>query len=87
MSEPMRGLFLLSSSRFSSMKIGIVFCIRPFLTVCVMTLPLAAADDDPPSPASSSISAASDDDPLEVEIRISLQPRIRNVSCLSIDKC
>lgn len=82
MSEPMRGLFLLSSRRLSSMKIGIVFCIRPFLTACVIALPLAAAEESPP-PLSSSISVPSEVDPRVGEIRISLHARIWNASCSS----
>lgn len=78
----MRGLFLLSSSLLSSMKMGMVFWISPFLTACVMALPLAAAADAPASPASSSISAVADADPRAGVIRISLQARIWKASCL-----
>lgn len=64
------------------MKMGMVFWISPFLTACVIALPLAAAADAPASPASSSISAVADADPRAGVIRISLQARMWKASCL-----
>lgn len=82
MREPMRGLFLPSRSRFSSMNIGIMFWISPFLTTWLMALPLAADDkeDAPESPASSSISGESEVAPRPVGILISLHAKIWKAS-------
>lgn len=75
----MSGLFLLSNSRFSSMKMGIMLWTKLFLTACVIALPLAAGEDAPLSP-SSSMSPESDEDPRLVGSRISLQTRIWKAS-------
>lgn len=60
---------------------GMVFWMSPFLTACVITLPLADALF---SPFSSSTSAVSDADPRVKVIRISLQERIWKASCSKI---